>query len=98
MEKLFARHSERSSGTLRSSRRFRCSRHWGRLSLPLDQRVKVKPRTISVVRSKGTQAIERRLRFGGQPPNIGFLSIRKAFAILCEDGLNPRFDFGLAFR
>src|SRR5438093_9314578 len=98
MEDFFARHSRRSSGTLWSCRRFWCSRHWRGLSFSFYQRLKVKSRTISVVRGKGTQPIERRLRLGGQPSNIGLLSIRKALSILGEDGLNPRFDFGLAFR
>src|SRR5690348_15187495 len=98
MEDFFARHSSRSSGTLWSCRRFWCCRHWRGLPLTLYQRLKVKSRTISVVRSKGTQPIERRLCFGGQPSNIGLLSVRKPFAILGEYGLNPRFDFGLAFR
>src|SRR5260370_28840472 len=81
IENLVARHSGGSSGILRRSCRFWSSRNRGGLLFPLYQWLQVKPWPVSVIRGERAQAIERPLRFCGQAPNIGFLSVREPAAI-----------------
>jgi len=87
-----------SSGILRSGRRFADARVLERILFALDQRFQVERRPIAIFERIGAQAIERWLRQGAKSAKVGLLRVGEAAAVLVENGLNARFDFGVAFR
>src|SRR6202158_6350313 len=85
-----------SSVLFRGGRRFPHPRFLERILLPLPERLEIQPGPVAVLECVRTQAIQRGRRQSAKPANLCLLRVGESPAVLAEDGLNARFDFGVA--